>query len=124
MKIHGVNVVFVYVQDMQVSRAFYSDILNLGTPQLDTPTWIEWKLAKGANFAIHKASDEMLEGIVPARSSVKFSLVVEDIREAYKFLFEKGVRVASEPRDGAGFLYLEFQDPDGNVLRLIQFLKK
>lgn len=124
MKITGINAVFVYVSDMDASRRFYSDVIGLGKPELDTPKWIEWKLAKGANFAIHKASNEMLEGLVPARSSVKFSLMVEDIREAYNHLFEKGVRVLSEPLDGSGFLFCEFQDPDMNVIRLIQFLKK
>ncbi|MDK2971968.1 MAG: hypothetical protein PWP23_1723 [Candidatus Sumerlaeota bacterium] len=124
MKINGINVVFVYVSDMDASRRFYEEKLGLGKPELDTPKWIEWKLGKGANFAIHRASHEMLEGLVPARSSVRFSLMVEDIREAYTTLFEKGVRVLSEPMDGAGFLYFEFQDPDMNVIRLIQFIKK
>ena len=49
---------------------------------------------------------------------------VDDIRQCYAELFEKGVRLMSEPREGVGHLFLEFQDPDSNILRLIQWVGK
>ena len=123
MKINKINVVFVYVEDVERAKEFYSKTLNFGKPAVENPFWVEWKLPEGSDFAISKASDERLEGTVPARSTVKFSMVVDDIRKCYADLFECGVRLVSEPQQGAGFLFLEFQDPDGNVLRLLQWVK-
>ncbi|MCB2153247.1 VOC family protein [bacterium] len=123
MKIKKINVVFVYVEDVEKAKDFYSNVLGFGKPAVDNPFWVEWKLPEGSDFAICKASDERLEGTVPARSTVKFSMVVDDIRKAYADLFELGVRLVSEPQQGSGFLYLEFQDLDGNVLRLLQWVK-
>lgn len=123
MKITGINVAFAYVEDLQASKEFYGEALCLGEPKLDTPSWVEWELAEGANIAIHKASDAIMEGSVPDRSTIRFSIVVDDIKNAYNELFERGVRIHSEPQDGPGFLFVDFHDPDGNPLRLIQFLK-
>ncbi|MBI5154068.1 hypothetical protein HZA57_02430 [Candidatus Poribacteria bacterium] len=123
MKINQINAVFVYVQDIERSKEFYQRMLDLGAPAVETPFWVEWKLPKGSDFAICKASDERLESMVPARSSVKFSMVVDDMMKCYSELFARGARLLSQPQQGAGFLFLEFQDPDGNVLRLIQWIK-
>ena len=120
MDIKKINVVFVYVEDIEKSKEFYQDTLGLGKPRTDTTSWVEWKIGGGSDFAIHKADQEILEGSVPARSTVKFSLMVDDIREAYNELFEKGIKVLSEPKDGPGFMFIEFLDLDGNVIRLLQ----
>lgn len=123
MKISGISTVFVFVENLDASREFYSSVLGLGKPSRDTSKLIEWKLGKEVTFAVQKAPLEVLEGAVPARSTVRFSFVVRDIKAAYKELFARNIRVLSEPQEGVGYLYVEFLDPDGNVLRLIQRVK-
>jgi len=123
MKINAISTVSVFVEKVDEATDFYSKTLNLGKPTKSTPKWVEWNLGKGSSLSLQKAPTELLEGSVPARSTVRFSFEVADIKVAYNELFEKGVRVLSEPQEGTGYLYVEFLDLDGNVLRAVQNVK-
>lgn len=125
MKLNGISTIFVLVENMGEAKKFYQDKLALGKPTRETPSWAEWRFGNKAAtaFGIQKATDEELEGSIPARSTVKFHFQVDDVRKAYNELFEKGIRVSSEPREGNGFLYVEFLDTEGNVLRVVEYLK-
>jgi len=122
MKIQGINVIFLYVHDIAASRDFYTGVLGMGQPIVDEANWVEWKLGNGSNLAICRGSRERMEGSIPERSRVKFSLVVDDIEEAHNDLIARGVE--GDIREGPGFYFIDFRDPDDNVLRLLQWARK
>ena len=123
MKVSQINVVFVYVENIERSKKFYQDTLKFGKPVKDTEHWVEWKMGKGSNFALSKASQRRLEGSVPERGTIKFSLVVEGLEEARKTLHNLGITLYDDIRHVEDFSFLEFQDPDGNVVRLLEWDK-
>ena len=124
MKVTGISTVFVYVSNLDRAKEFYGRQIGLGKVSLEGPSWAEWKIARsGTAFAIQKADQRLIEGSVPARNTIRFSFVVDDIRKTYNELFEEGIRVHSEPKEGTGFIYVDFEDPDRNVLRAVQYVK-
>jgi predicted enzyme related to lactoylglutathione lyase len=116
-----INVVFLYVADLAAQREFYEKVMGLGKPLLKTPKWAEYRLEEGAHFALQQAEPGGLEGCDPGCNTVKFSIVVEDIQAAYEELSAKGVKFVRAPEKGYGFLICEFEDPERNVLRLLQY---
>jgi predicted enzyme related to lactoylglutathione lyase len=116
-----INVVFLYVADLKAQRKFYETVIGLGPPVLKTAEWVEYRLQEGAHFALQQSGPGELEGANPARNTVKFSIVVEDIQAAYEELSGKGVKFVRRPEKGYGFLICEFEDPERNVIRLLQY---
>ena len=121
MKVTAINVVFAYVEDIARSRRFYQDVLGLGKPVKEGKEWVEWKLGKGSNFALCRASAGRLEGSVPERGTIKFSFVVSGLADARQELRHRAITLHVDIREAEGFRYLEFPDPDGNILRLLEW---
>lgn len=116
-----INVVFVYVADIEKARDFYEKVLDLGQPLLKSPSWVEYHLGSGSHLALHQADPAMLEGTDRSRNTVKFSIVVDDLHQAHKELEGKGVKFNRPPEKGYGFDLAEFEDPEGNPIRLLQY---
>ncbi len=121
MDLQRINVVFIYVADLERARHFYEETLGLGKPLLKARHWIEYQLGGGTNLALHKSLPEALEGIDRSRNTISFSMVVPDLEEAHAELSAKGVTFVRPPEKGFGFNIAEFEDPEGNRLRLLQY---
>lgn len=121
MKVQSINVVFVYVADVARAKKFYQEVLGFGKPVKSVDSWVEWKLGKGSNFALCEASPGRLEGSVPERGTIKFSLVVAGLDEAHEELRRMGITLYGDIRHEENFRFFEFQDPDGNVIRLLEW---
>ena len=59
-----------------------------------------------------------------AKGTVKFSFDVVDIQKMTEKLKGLGAKFHYEPRQEYGFWLAEFEDPEGNVLRLFEKVKK
>lgn len=117
--IRRINTIFVYVRDMARAKHFYSETLGLGKPLVDSKFWVEFKLPDGdTHFALHH-SDKHPRG-EGATGAFKLSLEVHDILKCAAQLKERGVRFHYEPRKEYGFWLAEFEDMEGNALRLYQ----
>ncbi|MCL5270582.1 MAG: VOC family protein [bacterium] len=117
-----INVVFLYVVDFEGMREFYETTLGLGKPLYKTRDWVEYALpGGGAHFGLHRTLPENMEGCDRSRNSIKFSVVVDDLQAAYHELTDQGVRFIRAPEKGFGFDLCEFEDPEGNQIRLLQF---
>jgi predicted enzyme related to lactoylglutathione lyase len=121
VKLRKINVVFTYVVDIDQAREFYGETLGLGAPSIKTPGWVEFQLEEGSHLAFKKTEAENLEGCDPARNTVRFSIVVDDLAAAYEELTAKGVRFIRPPEKGHGFDLAEFEDPERNQIRLLQY---
>ena len=108
-----INVVYLYVSEMERSLGFYRDVL--GVPLQGDGDWQEASLG-GTRFALHRTH----EGIGPLSSgTVHVNLEVADVDAAAERLSAAGVDVRETMRDEWGSA-LELTDPDGYRLYLLQ----
>jgi len=108
-----INVVYLYVSEMERSLGFYRDVL--GVPLQGDGDWQEASLG-GTRFALHRTH----EGIGPLSSgTVHVNLEVADVDAAAERWSAAGVDVRETMRDEWGSA-LELTDPDGYRLYLFQ----
>jgi predicted enzyme related to lactoylglutathione lyase len=124
MKVNKINVVFLYAQDLARLRKFYEAAFDLGAPVIDAKWWVEYEVGNGSHLALHQAEAGHFEGANRNKGTVKFSLDVTDIKKYTAKLKKLGADFHYEPRQEYGFYLAEFEDPEGNVLRLYEKMSK
>ena len=122
--LNRINVVFLYAQDAAKLKHFYEGAFNLGKPVVDAKWWTEYAVGDGSHLAIHQADAAHFEGTNRGKSTIKFSFDVSDIHAFAEKLKALGAKFHYEPRKEYGFYLAEFEDPEGNVIRLYQKIKK
>jgi predicted enzyme related to lactoylglutathione lyase len=112
----GINVVSISVPDLDAARAFYRDVLGLGTPVYDLPEagWIEFESGGTAgNVAVTSAEAGWTPG-----TGTTIVLNVEDCHQACAELRQRGVR-CEDPVVFPGYVtFCSFYDPFGNRLQM------
>jgi len=108
-----VNVVYLYVTDMERSAAFYRDLL--GIPLEGDDHWQEASLG-GTRFALHHTHEGIGE---LSAGTINLNLEVEDIDAAVERLGVAGADVQETMRDDWGAA-VRISDPDGYQLYLFQ----
>ena len=108
-----VNVVYLYVTDMERSAAFYRDLL--GIPLEGDEHWQEATIG-GTRFALHHTHEGMGE---LSAGTIHLNLEVADVDDAAERLRATGVDVEETMREDWGAA-LRFRDPDGYELYLFQ----
>ena len=106
-----VNVVYLYVSDMERSAAFYRDLL--GIPLEGDEHWQEASLG-GTRFALHHAHEGIGE---LSAGTIHLNLEVEDIDAAAERLADAGFDVQEAMREDWGAA-VRISDPDGYELYL------
>lgn len=124
MKVNGINVVFLYTQDLAKLRAFYEAAFDLGKPVVDAKWWVEYAIGAGAHLALQQTEPERLVGVDRKKNTIKFSVDVSGIHKFTEKLKGLGAKFHYEPRKDYGFYLAEFEDPEGNVLRLYEKITK
>jgi len=122
--INQINVVFLYCQDLAKQRAFYEQAFGLAKPVVDAKWWVEYAVGTGSHFALHQGKPEHFAGANRAHNTIKFSFDVSDIKNVAAKLQSLGAKFHYEPRLEYGFWLAEFEDPEGNILRLYEKVKK
>lgn len=107
------NVVYLYVRDMERSLAFYRDVL--GIPLEGDDTWVEAHLG-ATRFALHLAHGGVGE---LGSGTVHLNLEVASAAEAAERLRAADVEVGETMRDEWGTA-VEVVDPDGYRIALFQ----
>ena len=123
-QVNRINVIFLYAQDAAVLKKFYETAFDLGKPVIDAKWWTEYAVGDGTHLAIHQADASHFEGTNRAKGTVKFSFDVSDIQAYTTKLKALGAIFHYEPRKDYGFYLAEFEDPEGNVVRMYQKMKK
>jgi predicted enzyme related to lactoylglutathione lyase len=108
-----VNVVYLYVSDMERSAAFYRDLL--GIPLEGDEHWHEATI-DGTRFALHDTHEGIGE---LSAGTIHLNLEVADVDDAAERLRAAGVDVEETMREDWGAA-LRFRDPDGYELYLFQ----
>ena len=107
----GLEVVYLYVEDMQRAARFYRDVL--GIPLAGDEHWMEARLGE-TRLALH-LWHEGAEGPGPCAIHVDFR--VEDADAAAEQLRAQGIEVREQMREEYGVVYA-LADPDGNEIFL------
>jgi lactoylglutathione lyase len=111
--VRRLNVVYLYVSEMEASVAFYRDLL--GIPLEGDDDWQEASLG-GTRFALHRAHEGI--GALSA-GTIHVNLEVGDFDGATERLRAAGVEVEETMREEWGAA-ARITDPDGYELYLFQ----
>ena len=123
-KVNRINVVFLYARDLAKLRHFYEQAFDLKKPVIDAKWWVEYAIGDGSHLALHRADENRLGGANRKSSTVKFSVDVSDIHYYVQKLSALGATFLYGPRVKYGFCLAEFEDPEGNCVRLYQGMSK
>lgn len=111
-----INVVYLYVRDLDRSIAFYRDLLGIPLERDPRNTaWAEARFADGVRFALHETAPEDVRG----SGSTRIDLEVADLDRAVERLRSAGVPVGRIVRDFWGAV-CELTDPDGYRIDLFE----
>jgi predicted enzyme related to lactoylglutathione lyase len=115
MVVGKADLVYFFVSDMDRAVAFYRDVLELEVQHRSGDEWSQ--LAAGPiQVGLHGA------GSSPVRTGGTLAFTVPDLDAAKAKLASRGVVVGHEGGgDGRGPRFVEFDDPDGNVLALFEY---
>ena len=119
-----INVVFLYVLDLAKARKFYEAAFDLGKPLVDAKWWVEYAFGDGSHLGLHQIDAVHATNAGLGIGSVKFSIEVDDIHGLVEKLKGLGAIIRFAPRQEYGFWLAEFEDVEGNPLRLYQKISK
>ena len=109
------DLVYLFVADMNLAVAFYRDVLGLELQYRAGDEWAQFA-AGPIQLGLHGT------GSAPARLGGTVAFTVADLDASKMKLKERGVEVGHEGGgEGRGPRFVEFADPDGNVLALFEY---
>lgn len=107
---------FLPVQNLDTAREFYENKLGLD---------IKFDFSDKGMLAFKVGNNEpaiIIRSMKEAQPAIWFT--VEDVRQAYEELKQRGIHFLSEPYEIMTGLAVEFSDPSGNKLGLTDYSKK
>jgi catechol 2,3-dioxygenase len=113
--IERADLVYFFVSDMDRAVAFYRDVLGLALASRSGDEWAQ--LGAGSiQLGLHGA------GSGPVRTGGTLAFTVSDLDARKADLASRGVALGHEGGgEGLGPRFVEFADPDGNVLALFEY---
>jgi catechol 2,3-dioxygenase-like lactoylglutathione lyase family enzyme len=119
--IGGVQDVYLNVSDMERAVAFYRD--RLGMTVLDTSPWWSSLDCGGVRIGLHGTGGEAVPRVPRdahgAHTGATLTLCSTDLEGDAKDLGDCGATLLGRADEAWGRM-LVFEDPDGNVLKLLQ----
>jgi len=110
MRVTGLDLLFLEVNNIEESLAFYQGLLgfeiNKHTPESEPP------MATLQAGALRITLAQHLETMLKRGRGVNFFLGVADVDQYYRELTEKGVEVWPPADEGWGGRFITLQDPD------------
>ena len=113
----GLHSVLIWSEDVNRLLPFYRDVLGL-KPLIATEEFAVFPLSPGVGLRIGTHSEVRGRARDPNRVMVNFR--VEDCQAEYEQLSQQGVEFTRAPTRDAIHIVATFDDPDGNVLQLLQ----
>ncbi|MFC1573418.1 VOC family protein [Candidatus Eisenbacteria bacterium] len=108
-----------FVSDLWSSREFYAGVLGLKLVR-ESDRWLIFSLNGSELVLMEGARPAPPRGPYGTECGTVVCLLSDDIQRDYDALKSCGVRFLSEITEVAEGKYVGFQDPDGNLLELIQ----
>ena len=116
------SAVIIKVQNLNICRAFYKDLLELGAPVMDSNFWVEFKLGDYASLILEQIITG--EPVPEGRGRIAWLCAVNDYNEIIEQLKENGYDPLGEEEEHWGMKTLTFLDPEGNPFTICDEHKK
>ena len=104
--------IVIKVKNLELCKAFYRDILDLGQPVLDSSFWVEFKVSPESSLYLEKA--EWDEPVPEAGGKIAWLYRTERLSKIREKLGSYGYSPSSACTDKVGFEVYRFADPEGN----------
>lgn len=123
MELKGIFLSWIVVKNLEDSLQFYTKILGLKIKIHDQKNgWAELIGPEGTTLGI---SQENSQFTIKAGTNAVITLTVEDLESARLELLNKGAQVIGHIIELPGDARLQtFKDLDGNMLQLVEIVKK
>ncbi len=108
-----------FVSDLDGAKDFYGRVLGLRLVK-ETPKWLIFDISPATLIIMAGARPRTYGSTYGRESGTVVCFLSDDIDRDYAKLKSQGVRFFSEVNEVAEGRYVGFQDPDGNLLELIQ----
>jgi len=108
--ISGLDLLFLEVNSLEESVAFYEGVLGMEVESITTDTEPPMARLRGGNFRITLA--QHLETMLRRGRGVHFFVGVEDVDQFYDALIAKGAEVQPPVDEGWGGRFVTLEDPD------------
>ena len=122
MTVSGLDLLFLEVNSIEESLAFYHDLLGFEiskhTPESEPP------MATLRAGALKISLAQHLETMLKRGRGVNFFLGVDDVDEYYRQLKERGAEVFPSADEGWGGRFITLQDPDKYRLFFVEWLEE
>ena len=113
----GLHSVLIWSEDMKRLLPFYRDVLGL-KPLIEMEEFAVFPLSPGVGLRIGTHGEVRGRARDPNRVMVNFR--VDDCQAGYEQLSQRGVEFTRAPTRDAIHIVATFNDPEGNVLQLLQ----
>ncbi len=107
----------IKVENIDLCRSFYRDVLELGRPVLDSNFWTEFRLDCGAPLVLEKTVKG--EKLPDTESRISALIKVQDLQRVMVNLKEHGFEPLSENQERLEHVVYAYHDPEGNPFHLI-----
>jgi|SRR5947209_2783078 len=130
VKLKRINVVVLFVSDLDRSKTFYRDTLGFEVT-FEDEAGVYFELEGAALMLLtHDGARDLLttEAVAsprPAGTTSQLVAFVEDVDQVHRELVDQGVEFVREPVDREwGMRTAHFKDPEGNIWELAQQLSQ
>jgi len=124
MKISSIKETCIYVTDLQRTKSFYGDLLELPLISMVAERHVFFRAGESVLLCFIAAKTEQEKTLPPhgATGSIHFAFEVAkiDYDHSLQFVKSKGVTIANEHLWPNGIRSFYFYDPDGNLVEIIE----
>ena len=110
---HGI---VVKVENLELCRVFYRDILSLGEPIIDSNFWVEFRIGEGVSLVLEKV--DASERLSVRKGRISWLYHVDDLNKTISLLKKHGTEPLAEKEERIGYRVIKFSDPEGNPFYL------
>ena len=110
MKISGLDLLFLEVNNLEESLEFYTNVLGLSLERHNPESEPPMATLRAGNLRITLA--QQLETMLRRGRGAHFFIGVEDVDEFYDGLEQRGAEVQPPVDEGWGGRFITLQDPD------------
>jgi len=109
---NSLHAVVIKVQNLNICRAFYRELIELGPPVMDSNFWVEFKMGENASLILEQIVTG--ETVPEGRGRISWLCEVNDFNYMIKKLKENGYEPIDENDEILGMKNQQFCDPEGN----------
>lgn len=104
--------VIIKVENLDVCRSFYRDILELGPPVIDSNFWVEFELQEKVSLVLEQAAQN--EKLPAGHGRTSWLYYATNMDRLVKKLKAHGYEPLYAERERIGYKVHTFCDPEGN----------